>query len=66
MMKKYLNTIGMSKEKNIEKAIKLISEMPQPESSIFVHKLLIAAGIIKPKENDSFWFNKSDEHNGKK
>jgi hypothetical protein len=40
----------MGNEKNIEKAIKLLKQIPQPERSIFIHKLLIAAGILKPQK----------------
>jgi len=39
----------MGKKKKIKKAEKLIMKMPQPERSEFLHKLLIASGIIKPK-----------------
>jgi hypothetical protein len=43
----------MSKKKKLKEAEKLLMQMPQPERSIFLHKLLIASGVIKPKGNDT-------------
>ena len=46
----------MSTKKKFDKALKLLYEMPQPERSIFLHKLLIGAGIISKhinKQNDA-------------
>jgi hypothetical protein len=44
---------NMSKKKRLDKVLKLLYEMPQPERSIFLHKLLIAAGIISKPANKS-------------
>lgn len=47
-----MKKINKSQEENIENAIKLLEQIPQPERSIFLHKLMIAAGILKPKKNN--------------
>jgi hypothetical protein len=48
-----LKLVDKSKEERIEKALKLLYEMPQPERSIFLHKLVVAAGIISKPTNKS-------------
>ena len=48
----FMKKINTRKEEKIENAIKLLEQIPQPERSIFLHKLMIAAGILKPKKND--------------